>query len=130
MEKPEVLWQENRLNPNACSPVVDDERIYTVNRAVLVAGDAKTGDIKWQMRLPQGQYWATPVLSGGRLYVFSYEGIASIVEVGGKQGKVVFERDLGERVLGTPAVVDGAMFVQTDKQLWKIEAGSKPTPIN
>lgn len=129
-EKPEVLWQANRMNPNACSPVIDGERIYAVNRAVLVAGDAKTGDIKWQMRLPQGQYWATPVLSDGKLYVFSYEGIASIVDVGEKQGgekqgKVVFERALNERVLGTPAVVDGAMFVQTDKHLWKIAAGSK-----
>ncbi|MEX2187250.1 MAG: PQQ-binding-like beta-propeller repeat protein [Pirellulales bacterium] len=125
MENPEVLWQENRLNPNSCSPVVDNGNIYTVNRTVLVAGDAATGKVKWQMRLPQGMYWSTPVLSGNHLYVFSYEGIATIVEVGDKQGKVVFERDLGERILGTPAVVGNALFLQTDKHLWKIEAAGK-----
>jgi hypothetical protein len=32
---------------------------------------------------------------------------------------------LGEKVLGTPAVVDGAMYLQTDSSLWKIEAASK-----
>jgi outer membrane protein assembly factor BamB len=125
MEKPEVLWQENRLNPTACSPIVGEDRVYVVSRAVLVSADAKTGATKWQLRLPQGQYWSTPLLSDGRLYVFSYEGVASIVELGEKQGKVIFERDLGEKVLGTPAVVDGAMYLQTDSSLWKIEAASK-----
>jgi outer membrane protein assembly factor BamB len=90
-----------------------------------VAGDAATGKVKWQMRLPQGMYWSTPVLAGDHLYAFSYEGIASIVEVTDQQGKVVFERDLGERILGTPAVVGNAMFLQTDKNLWKIEASGK-----
>lgn len=125
MENPEVLWQENRLNPNACSPIVDKGRIYTVNRAVLVAGDAATGKVKWQMRLPQGMYWSTPVLVDDHLYAFSYEGTASIVEVGDTSGKIVFERDLGEKVLGTPAVVGSAMFLQTDKNLWRIEAAAK-----
>lgn len=125
MEKPEVLWQENRLNPNSCSPIVDNGLIFTVNRAVLVAGDAETGKVKWQTRLPQGQYWSTPVLAGEHLYAFTYEGIASVIQVGEKQGKVVFERDLGEKVLGTPAVVGNAMFLQTDSNLWRIESSGK-----
>jgi outer membrane protein assembly factor BamB len=125
MEKPEVLWQENRLNPNACSPVVADGMIYTVNRAVLVAGDAATGKVKWQTRLPQGQYWATPVVASGHLYVFSYEGIASVVQLGDKQGKIVAEHNFSERILGTPAVVDNALFLQTDKHLWKIAAPAR-----
>lgn len=122
-EKPEVLWQENRLNPNSCSPLVYRDRVYAVNRTILVTGDAKTGVVKSQLRLAQGQYWATPVIVGDHLYVISYEGVAQTIQLpAGPQDepKVVAKFDFKEQVLGTPAIADGAMFVRSDKHLWKI----------
>jgi outer membrane protein assembly factor BamB len=118
----EVVWQESRLNPTACSPVVYDHRVYTVNRTILVAADGQTGKIKWQLRLPQNKYWATPVLAGGHLYIMSYEGQGLVIKLNAAKGELISTNDFGEQILGTPAVVGDAMYVQTEKQLWKIES--------
>ena len=40
----------------------------------------------------------------------------------GEEGKIVSRNELGDQVLGTPALVDGALFVRGEKHLWKIAA--------
>jgi outer membrane protein assembly factor BamB len=119
---PAVLWKQNKLGATACSPIVHDDRVYTINRTILVCGDAKTGDVLWQLRLASGQYWATPILTGDYLYVISYEGQAQVVKLprGADKPEVVGKSSFGEQILGTPAVADGAMFVRSDGHLWKI----------
>jgi outer membrane protein assembly factor BamB len=122
---PEVLWRQNRLSPTACSPVIHDGKVYTVNRTFLVCGDAKTGDVLWQLRLAGGQYWATPIVTNEHLYIISYEGQAQVVRLpkGNAKPEIVGRSNFGEQILGTPAVADGAMFVRSDRHLWKIQAG-------
>jgi outer membrane protein assembly factor BamB len=122
---PQVLWRQNRLSPTACSPVIHDGKVYTINRTVLVCGDAKTGDVLWQTRLASGQYWATPIIAGEHLYAISYEGQAQVVKLpkGDGTAEIVGRSNFGEQILGTPAVADGAMFVRSDRHLWKIVSG-------
>ena len=122
----EVLWKENRLSPSSASPVVHDGRVYILNRAgVLACGSAETGDMLWQVRL-KGPYWATPVLVGSHLYCFNQEGEVHVVSVGEK-GEVVGTVELGEAVLGSPAVTDDAMYLRGGQRLWKIGQTS-PSP--
>ncbi|MEX0642350.1 MAG: PQQ-binding-like beta-propeller repeat protein [Pirellulales bacterium] len=117
---PELVWQENKLSPAGPSPVVHDGHIYTMNRTILVCGDAATGKVLWQLRLASGMYWATPLVAGNHLYVMSYEGLAQVVKLGEKEPKVIATTQIGEQVQGSPAVAGGAMFLRTDKHLWKI----------
>lgn len=120
--QPTLYWKENRLAPSNASPVVVGERLYVINGAgVLVCGDAQTGDVKWQARLT-GSFWATPVVAGSHLYAVNQDGLLQIVRLPESEGKgeVVARYELGEGAFGSPAIGDGAMFVQSERHLWKI----------
>jgi outer membrane protein assembly factor BamB len=114
------LWSENKLTPGAASPVVHEGRVYTINRAaVLHCADAENGKILWQLRL-KGAFWATPVVAGDRMVLFSYEGNGLVVQLGDKKGELLATNEMGDKIQGSPAAVDGALFVRSDRHLWKI----------
>jgi outer membrane protein assembly factor BamB len=116
----EVVWTSNALAPGSASPVVYRGRVYAINGAgVLLCGDATTGDVKWKLRL-KGQFWATPVVAGEHMYIFNQEGLAQVVHLGDTEGEIVSRGEFGEPVFGTPVIADGAIYVRTDGQLWKI----------
>ncbi|MBX9790097.1 MAG: PQQ-binding-like beta-propeller repeat protein [Pirellulales bacterium] len=119
---PEVLWKENRLAPGNSSPVTHGERVYVINRGgVLVAGNLSDGDVAAQLRLG-GSFWATPIVAGDHLYAANEAGVTYVVKLGDKP-EIVAKNELGEPVLGTPAVGGGALFIRSDGNLWKIAGG-------
>ncbi|MBX7074180.1 MAG: PQQ-binding-like beta-propeller repeat protein [Pirellulales bacterium] len=120
-EQPNERWQVSRLAPDNASPVVAGDRVYVINGAgVLVVASADDGKIVWQLRLT-GSFWATPVVADGHLFAVNQDGMLQVIrldDAGGK-GEVVAKHELGEAVLGSPAVADGALFIRGDGHLWK-----------
>jgi outer membrane protein assembly factor BamB len=119
---PETLWDANRLGPGAASPAVAGKRVFTVAGSIAKCGDAETGKVLWQLRL-KGQHWATPVIAGGHMYCINEPGEARVIKIGDEQGEVVAENPFGEPIHASPAVSGNALYVRSDKHLWKI---SKP----
>lgn len=116
---PEVLWHESRLQAKNASAVVHRGQVFAINASgVLSCGDAANGKINWRLRLG-GNFWATPVAAGDRLYVVNAAGQAKVVELG-QRGRVIGTSDFGQTIQGTPAVSDGALYVRSDQHLWKI----------
>lgn len=117
---PEQLWRTNRLRPSFSSPVVSNGFAYAVNSAgVLTGANAATGEDVWRLRL-KGPFSGSPVAAEGRLYLFSEDGLGTIVELDeGRRGRIVSECDLGETILSTPALAEGALYVRSDNHLWK-----------
>jgi outer membrane protein assembly factor BamB len=119
---PETLWKSPKLNCSFVSPVVYRERIYAINGSgVLNCGDAKTGDLVWQLRLG-GTYWGTPSAAGGHLYCPSREGMVKVVNIDGDAGEIVAENDIEEPLSSPPAIAGNALYIRTDTKLWKITA--------
>jgi outer membrane protein assembly factor BamB len=117
---PELLWDSNKLAASGASAVAYKGQVYTVNRAgVLTCADAKTGEVTSQLRL-KGPVWATPVIAGDHLYLMSYEGLAHVVNLAGDKPELVGTAEFGEKIQGTPAIANGALFVRSDAHLWKI----------
>jgi outer membrane protein assembly factor BamB len=116
---PEIAWDSNRLRPASASPVAYDGRVYTMSNDIVRCGDLATGDVIWQLRL-KGRHWATPVIAGGLLYCINEEGQVSVVKTGGSEGEIVGQASFGETIQGSPAIAGHAMFVRSDKHLWKI----------
>jgi len=115
----EVLWSEGRLSTGAASPVVYRERIYTLNRAgVLACATVNTGAVRWKKRL-KGTFWATPVALDDNLYCVNQDGVVQIVSLA-ERGEVIASYDLGESILASPAVADDAIYFRSDRHLWKI----------
>ncbi len=118
---PSKLWDNNKLSSNACSPLVVGKSVYTISRTVLACGDLFSGESKWQTRLADAKsIWSSPVVAGNNLYVFSDDGRCFVVELGDTEGKVVSTNELGEAVLGSPAISGNAMYVRGVSSLWKI----------
>ena len=125
---PRVLWESNRLGPAISSPLVLDGRVYNINGSgVLACADAGSSRILWQLRLQvplgektsQGAFTSSPVAANGHLYLFNEEGVAIVVK-GGEKGEIVASHEFGETILCTPAIADGALYVRSDRHLWKI----------
>jgi outer membrane protein assembly factor BamB len=78
-------------------------------RTGITALDARTGDERWTVTLPEGSYTTVsygegPIVAGGN----AAEGkVAAISSAGG----VEWERSLSKRVVAAPAVSDGAVYV-------------------
>jgi outer membrane protein assembly factor BamB len=116
---PTRVWESNKVAPGNASPVLDGDRLYVLNKAgVMTCADAKTGDILWQTRL-KGTFWATPVIAGGYAYCANQDGDCLIVKLGDK-GELVHTAAFGEPFFGTPAAAGGALYLRSEKTLWKM----------
>ncbi|MBI1904555.1 MAG: PQQ-binding-like beta-propeller repeat protein [Planctomycetia bacterium] len=112
-------WKQVKLSSSTSSPIVRDGKVYSIQRTVLACGDAKTGEFLWQLRLTGTNVWSTPVVAGDYLYVASEEGVVQVVRTGLSKGEAVSELALEERVLASPAVVDGALYIRSLGHLYK-----------
>jgi outer membrane protein assembly factor BamB len=117
---PRLLWEKPKLNPSTASPLVLDGSIYVLRGAILIRGDVKTGEVTSQCRL-KGSFSASIIGAGGLLYCFNEAGNALVVKPGGKEDELISTCNLGDSILATPAVADGALFVRGEKYLWKIK---------
>lgn len=119
---PDVRWTSNRLRPGYSSPVVHQDRVYTLNSGILVCADAADGKVLWQERL-KGPFSSSPVIADGKLYAVSEEGEAFVVELADKPKLLATntvkpaDKDF---FLATPAIAGGAIYLRCDGFLWCI----------
>ena len=121
-----VLWKSTRGLPYVPSPLYYDGRIYLVkDGGLLTSLDARTGDpIYVQERLgANGNYYSSPVVAGGHLYLASISGKMTVVKTGGARPEIVHQVEFGSRILATPAVVEDMLLVRTASQLWAFRRG-------
>ncbi len=123
--EPEILWRSSWLRPSTPSPVVLGNRIFTINQAgVLTCGSLRDGSRKWQLRL-KGPFSSTPVGWGEYLYFVNESGLLQVVNTTPQdqgEGTVVSQMNLGETILCTPALDGDALYLRSDRHLWKIAA--------
>ena len=120
--EPQEVWQSSQLSPASSSPVLYKGRIYSTNRSgVLACADASSGKAAWDQKLRlDGRFWATHAAVNDHLYCFNSDGKAMVVQLGDKQGKIVFKTEFPEGFQASPAVAGDAVVVRTDSHLWKI----------
>ncbi len=122
LEAPKLLWEASRLIPDNASSVATDKQLLSVKGSVLIAADTE-GKVAWQIRLGEvGQVWASPVVAGDTMVVLSMNGKYITVDLSGAEGKVLGTSELGEQVLGSPALAGNALYVRSVGALWKLQA--------
>jgi len=127
-DKPKHLWQSNQLRPGTASLTVVGQKVFALSDAgILTCGDTATGNRLWQLRL-KGPFSATPVAAGKFLYCVSEKGVAQVVDISKPEGEIVNELELGETILSTPSISQGAIYFRSDARLWRIgKPSSKPS---
>jgi outer membrane protein assembly factor BamB len=117
---PTKRWRTKQMTTGYASLTYRDGRVYSVTGApVLIAADAKTGNVDWRLRLT-GTFYASPIAAGQRMYFFNDAGLGQVVSLGKERGTISSQRDFKESILATPALADKALYVRSDQHLWKV----------
>ncbi len=115
-----VVWKHDKGAPLTPSVlVVGDDLYFVSDNGVATCLDAKTGKQNWTKRLG-GDFSASPVFAEGRIYFENEAGVTTVIKAG-KEYEAVATNDLGERMLASPALMDGAMFLRTENNLWRVQ---------
>lgn len=72
-----------------------------------------------------GPYYASPVVGDGKIYASSARGVVTVFEAGDTL-EILAKNDLKERIMATPAIVDGTLYVRTEEALYAFGANSGP----
>jgi outer membrane protein assembly factor BamB len=117
-----IVWRAPGGGSYAASLVYYDGLLYFTNDVgVLTCADAKTGARVWQMRL-DGVFFASPVAGDGKIYFVSQTGETIVVKAG-RVPAILARNDLGERLVASPAISDGQIFLRSDGTLFAIGGG-------
>ncbi len=130
-----VKWTVNEGIGQIPSPLFYQGRIYLVKHAGNVTCyDAKTGDKIYGDRAgPRTYYFASPVAADNKIYFCSLNGVIIVVQTGDKF-KILAQNKIGGRIYATPALVDGKIYLRTDKSMYafisaKDDSGQTPLDI-
>lgn len=118
--KTHIAWEVTRRMPKTPSMIVTQGQILVLDdTGSLTSLNAKSGEQVWNEKLP-GNFSASPILTGDTLYAVTEDGVCYVVKISPDSAKIQFETDLAERTLASPILLGGALYLRTEKHLWKI----------
>ena len=101
------------------SPVYHDGRLYVVSdQGVATCYDAADGRELWTHRLGGG-FSASPVIAGDAVYAASEQGTVFVFKTG-DQYEEIAQIDMGERIMASPSICGGKVFLRTEGNLYAI----------
>ena len=122
--KSKLLWHVETGAPYTSSIVQHDGLIYMATEMGIVSCiDARTGERVWRERLG-GIYSASPVYADGKIYLVSENGETLVLKAG-RTPQVLARNKLDMRVIASPAIADGRIFIRGDRHLVAIRTSSR-----
>ncbi len=116
-----VLWKhKTKYTDHIVSPLVSQGRMFLLKGGgITTVFDLKDGrPLRNVKRIPNtSNYFASPVAGDGKIFAAGENGVIVVLE-DGPDYKVLAENDLGDDILGTPAIADGRLFVRTRGRLY------------
>jgi outer membrane protein assembly factor BamB len=115
-----VKWRYTKAIPYYASPLLYRGVLYTLkDGGILSAFDPVEGKVEKVGRLPNaiGDYYASPVAGDGRLFFVNADGQLTVARAGA-QWEALTITELGEKVMATPALAGGRLYVRGDKHLF------------
>ncbi|MBR90888.1 MAG: hypothetical protein CMO66_06430 [Verrucomicrobiales bacterium] len=116
-----VAWQ-NRRGPYMPTPLIYRGKVYALNNSGLIGCfDLKTGKEHYYERIRHRGHGfsASPVAADGKIYCAGEDGIVFVLEAG-EQFKPPTEHQIGETLMATPAISDGALYLRGTRTLFAV----------
>ena len=119
-----VAWQAAKGAPFVPSPLLYGDELYMINdqAGIATAYAAKSGDVLWQGRLgeagPNG-FSASPVGVDGKVFFTNDEGETFVLKAG-KTFELLHVNRMNEKMLASPALVDGTWYFRTHGHLMAV----------
>ncbi|MBN2508099.1 MAG: PQQ-binding-like beta-propeller repeat protein [Verrucomicrobia bacterium] len=115
--KTHILWKAEDGIPDIGSPVSNGELVFVVNTpGMLTCYDARDGKKLWEHDY-ETEVNASPTLVGRRLYLFTVDGAALVVEAA-RAFKEIARSAMGEKVFASPAFVRNRIIVRGARHLF------------
>ncbi|MDG2129857.1 MAG: PQQ-binding-like beta-propeller repeat protein [Fuerstiella sp.] len=114
-----IEWRQSQSIPRNSSPLYHDGTLFLVKDGGIASSlDARTGKILHRSRMAgTGNYYSSPVLGDGKLYVVSERGHVTVISTGPEWARIA-DGTFGEDVYASPAISHGCVFVRTVSQLY------------
>ncbi|TWT69922.1 outer membrane protein assembly factor BamB family protein [Crateriforma conspicua] len=113
-----VRWTVSRGVPTKPSPLLLDGLLYIVDDSgVASCFAADDGSVVWKKRLG-GNFSASPLLAGGRIYFANHDGDVFVVRPG-DEFDLVQENHLGEQIMASPVAVEDSLLIRTDQAIYR-----------
>jgi outer membrane protein assembly factor BamB len=123
ISKTHVVWHVPTGAPYISSLVYYQGLLYMAGDVgVVTCVDAKTGERVWRERL-DGVFTASPVAGDGKIYMLSESG-DTIVLKAGRQAEVLSRNTIDGRILASPALSGGRLFIRTDDAVIAVRSGA------
>lgn len=119
---PEIVWQHSYGVPECPSLLYYKQRIHMVkNGGIVSCLDARTGELIYQGKLKSGgPYYSSPVVGDGKIYAASARGMVTVFAVGDDL-KILAQNNMQERIMATPALLNGKVYLRTEKAMYAFE---------
>jgi outer membrane protein assembly factor BamB len=118
-----TLWKlKNKAPDGIASPLVVDGRLFLVKGGGLSScfTTDKGKQLWYRQRLGnEASYLASPVYGDGKIYAAGDNGTVVVIAPG-PELQVLAKNEMGERIIGTPAIADGRLFIRTRTKLFCI----------
>jgi outer membrane protein assembly factor BamB len=115
-----LVWHQKKNLPSQPSSIVVNGLLFSVNaEAVATCLDVRTGAYVWEKRIG-GNFSASLLLAGNRLYASDYKGKTTVFEAG-REYKLLAENELETGCRASPAVTGNALLLRTEKALYCLE---------
>ncbi|MCA9084948.1 MAG: PQQ-binding-like beta-propeller repeat protein [Planctomycetaceae bacterium] len=117
----QVKWISDKQAPKKPSMIAVNDRLYTVtDNGIAACLNAADGSEIWKARLT-GDFSASPLLAEGRVYFFGQNGTTTVLAEGDELQELA-KNDLAEGFMASPAVAGKALFLRSEKALYRIES--------
>ena len=117
-----IAWSKTARGPYMPTPVAYKGVLYVLaNNGLFDAIDLQTGKDIYRQRLPNvgSGFSASPVAADGKIYLSSEDGEILVIGAG-PEFLHIGTNSMGDLLMATPALSDGAMFVRTTTTLFAI----------
>jgi len=116
-----VEWELKKGAPHTPSMLLLGRDLYLASdKGVATCVDALTGEVHWSERIG-GNYSSSLVFADDKIYIQSEEGKALVLKPGTQFEKPIETGFQNERTLASFAVGDGALFIRTEKNLYRVQ---------
>ncbi|MCS6865039.1 MAG: PQQ-binding-like beta-propeller repeat protein [Gemmataceae bacterium] len=117
-KKPAKVWELKKDTPYVPCVLVKDAHLFWIgDKGTASCADGKTGKTVWMERIFTSDVTASPVMVDDTIIMISEKG-----EIATLKAATTFEEptkvNLGEKVMATPAVADGRIFIRGEKHLF------------
>jgi outer membrane protein assembly factor BamB len=114
-----VAWRSRQGAPLTPSPLLVGDEVYLISdNGLATCLDARTGKVHWHERIG-GKHSASPIFADGKVYCLSEDGVGIVLRAGLKYELLARNR-LEEPALASYAAADGALFIRTEKHLYRL----------